>query len=541
MAEIDFSKLPDKNEADIDFSKLPDKRDASVPQPQEGGFVQDVSKDLSKRWTNIKKQPLSRPEGVFRDLGQVAGGLGDVVGAGAKTLFTGLTSEGDRQAIGEKFQQFSQTDTGKWFLDKIQQGKKTYDDFKKKHPDITADFEAGLNIASILPMGRAAKAGEEGVVATANTVADITKAALKRTPAQLDKEMAKNVLDRLPAAGIKARGVKSTAQIKAFDDASVKAVKYITENKGELGILNKEGIAIEGHPTDVHEFAEAVQNAKKKIWSEQIQPLLDKVGNPTFSTQPIVEDLEKLIDPTSKRFASLQRHFPDGVKEIERMVDSYKKQGVMKFEQLEPELQDINKKLKALNKGIDSKMAIDDEALLTVAGHLRSIEDKMVMGIQSDSKGIVETKKTWGALKHIEESVAQKANFVAGKKYSQGAFGNGYLGATSTAEMALGIATANPHTIAASVLTRTASYLKNKGKDPNSIVKNMFKASDKTVAKQKVSQYFYNPKSKLFGNTDAQSVTGAIKEGALPTAEAATLQTANPERWKTIGEDNVNQ
>ena len=519
----------------------------TAEQPQQNGFLSNVSNDLWKRSTNIAgQQNTNMPERVLRSAGQVAGGVGDVIGEGVKAVIP----DSVQQAVGEKFKQFSQTDTGKWWLDKIQQGATTYNKFKQRHPDLAADFEAGVNIASILPMGKAAKATEQGVEALGRTGTDIVgssvryvpemdrlvKTALRKTPEQLEKELTNAVVERLPKTGIKATNVKNQAHVQAFNDASTKAVKYISENKGELGVLDRDGNMIEGHPTNVDEFSQAIQGGKKKIWNEQIQPLLDKVGNPTFSTKPIVDDLEKIISPQSKRFASLQRHFPDAVNEIQRMIDSYKSQAVMKFEQLEPELQIINKKLKALSKGVNEKMAVDDEALLTVASHLRSIEDKFVMGVEGGGQGIQDAKKTWGALKHIEESVARKANFVAGKKYSQGFLGNGYLGATSTAEMALGIATGNPKTIAASVLTRVAAKISSQEKDPNQIIKNMFKSAGNTVEKQKVSNYFYNPKSKMFGNQEAQGFIDAVKQGTPAGATSTVLQTTNPERTREWGE-----
>ena len=495
------------------------------PQPDNPGFVQAVMTDLNKRATNMQNQTLTRPEGIFRDAGQIAGGVGDTIGDTIGHVVKAIVPDSVQSAIGDKFKQFCQTGAGKWFLGAMQAGEKTYGDFKKKHPDIAADFEAGVNIASIFPMGKAANVVELG---------------LKRIPAQLEKDLKNTVTAYLPKTGIKATSVKNQGAIQAFNDASTKAVGYIAENKGELGVLDKDGNEILTHPTNADEFSQAVQGAKKKIWGEKIQPLLDKVGNPKFSTKPITDDLEKIIDPSNKNFSSIQRHFPDAIGEIKRLIDSYKEmgegKGLMGFEQLEPELQTINNKLKVLKKGVNEKLGADDQALLTAAGHLRNIEDKMVQGIEGGGEGIKEAKKTWGALKHIEERVASKANSISGKKYSQGFLGHGYLGAVSTLEMIGGVVSGSSSLGVTGLATRAVAVASSITKDPNHIIKAMFKKAGKIVEKQKLANSFYNSSSRMFGNSEAQGVGQSIKQVTLPGAAAAGLQTSNPERVREWGE-----
>ena len=150
-----------------EFSQYIVSPSAPTSQPLQEGFVSNVGRDWSKRWTNISNQPLSRPEGVYRDAGQIAGGIQDVIGEGAKSLYKTVVPDKAQAAASKGAQSVLNTSLGKLGISALQKGQKYYDLFKKTYPNVAADIEATVNIASILPIGK----GVEGVVSGAEKLA----------------------------------------------------------------------------------------------------------------------------------------------------------------------------------------------------------------------------------------------------------------------------------------------------------------------------------------------------------------------------------
>ena len=204
------------------------------PPPQQQGFFSNVGADLSKRWKNIGGQPLSRPEGVYRDVGQVAGGIQDVVGEGLKSAYKTVVPQKAQEAVSKGTQAVLNTSLGKLGISALQKGVAYWNLFKKSYPEIAKDIEATVNIASLLPIGKGVKvvdeatgAGEAIGVATKKTGTAI-KEAVYPTPSKDEalgqiiqggtKDIAKG---EKALAAVNTEGVKTYAELDKKLNAAV--------------------------------------------------------------------------------------------------------------------------------------------------------------------------------------------------------------------------------------------------------------------------------------------------------------------------------
>jgi hypothetical protein len=123
------------------------------------GLVRDVKADFAKRNTNVIEAKTkvaegkqSTASGIFQAIGQTAGFVGDV---GFDVLKSALKPE-VRKKIGD----FT-TGVVKNILaiPDVQKQIEAYQSFKEKSPELASNLEAALNIASILPVGKAVRVG----------------------------------------------------------------------------------------------------------------------------------------------------------------------------------------------------------------------------------------------------------------------------------------------------------------------------------------------------------------------------------------------
>lgn len=169
---------------------------------QKPGFIDRVGADLSKRGAmagDIMKADMNNQQtGVESGLqlaGKVvAGGVGDVIGEGLKSVggaIASVTPDFIKQPISDASKAILNSDVGKAGLAAIKQGADAYHSFAEANPRAARDIESVVDIAALLPVGKvpeaagtivkgattAAKAGDEfvgqGLKKAAQAVGDV--------------------------------------------------------------------------------------------------------------------------------------------------------------------------------------------------------------------------------------------------------------------------------------------------------------------------------------------------------------------------------
>lgn len=150
----------------------------AIPEPKQPGFLSRVGSDLSKRVSNVKeifsdaKEDNGVASGFFRPLesgiravGQVAGGVGDVIGQAGVSGFRALPDsiENPIRQVGRDVMQTGAGET-------IGQAAQKYENWAQKNPRAAKDLEGIVNIASLLPVGKGAQVAGKGAVAGTKAV-----------------------------------------------------------------------------------------------------------------------------------------------------------------------------------------------------------------------------------------------------------------------------------------------------------------------------------------------------------------------------------
>lgn len=211
----------------IDDAVLVDKILAKYPEYQTRITEPTKESPLIVRGQQLKKTVQDTASGKInpasaglQTLGAVAGGVGDLLYAGLKTVLPRATG-----ALEKGIGKVASTDTAQVIAQK-------YSEWATKNPEISKDLESALNIAALLPVGKAGQLGakglEQGVKVTGQAM-----------------EVAK------PALGTSLRAVGTLGEKtgKAVVSASIPPVEQagkILAYKAKNPILKRFGQAMEG-------------------------------------------------------------------------------------------------------------------------------------------------------------------------------------------------------------------------------------------------------------------------------------------------------
>lgn len=128
--------------------------------PKQPGFIERVGADIKKRGTEVFDTFKEAAEGKINPLetgvrvvGQAAAGVGDVIGEGISSAASYAPEPVKQLGV-----DILKTKAGQMGLDAIQSGVEAYTDWATKNPRLAKDLEGVVNIASILPAYKGAKA-----------------------------------------------------------------------------------------------------------------------------------------------------------------------------------------------------------------------------------------------------------------------------------------------------------------------------------------------------------------------------------------------
>jgi len=152
----------------VDFS-MPEA--PTQPVDRSKGFFGRLFDDLKGRVENLKKSSQLVDEGKqgnvgfgFQTLGQIAGGVGDVIGEGLTSTFRTLAPQSAQEGLQTLGDNIGQSKV-------VQDLAQKYQGFKEAHPVGAANLEAAGNIAQFLPIGKGAGLVGRGVTGAVEKVA----------------------------------------------------------------------------------------------------------------------------------------------------------------------------------------------------------------------------------------------------------------------------------------------------------------------------------------------------------------------------------
>lgn len=286
----------------------------NTPAPQQDqGFFSNVKNDLINRAKNLKDTAIKTYQGKYNPLvtglatvGDVAGGVGDIIGEGVKSLAKTAwehTPDFITKPTKEAAMSVLQSDIGREGLNMAAKGMEYYDKWKNNNPQTAKSLESIVNIASIAPIGEAAKVAEKGGEAALKGAGTIAKGAGK---------------------AVESTGKYAAAQASGL---SMKTIENIIANPNALTEAEKAGLdalhlgsrvknAIDNRVGDLRSTGKAYEVIRQgkemvNVPREVITNVLDKYGIK-------LDDAGKII--TSAESVPLK---PGDIASIENFVKQY--------------------------------------------------------------------------------------------------------------------------------------------------------------------------------------------------------------------------
>jgi len=246
--------------------EMPKEKDPTLGE-QLGTRLEEGGKGVESMVGGKEKTGQTRVSGLLQTVGAAAGGLGDIVNKGLE-LIPGVKQI--ENLIGEGAQAFFGTEAGQSVIS-------TMKDFSEKHPELSKDLEAGLNIVTAIPILK-------GLGVVKNLAMDAASSALKGSA---EKIMAN--------------------QITEMAGRTIKGKNLITRNPEAVQTLIRERAI-----PDIIDGKISTKEARFKI-SEQLSTIEDK------ELQPLLESVKTSGVRTS--FVPLEQTKQEAIKLAERALE----------------------------------------------------------------------------------------------------------------------------------------------------------------------------------------------------------------------------
>lgn len=459
----------------------------SAPQPKEEedpGFSQRVKKDFQERRAKLDEINLSDQSTgskILQHAGQVAGGVGDIILEGIKVLTPQPVEKAVKGVIEKGVGKAMENPDIANVAMKIQE-------WAKAHPEAAGNLEALINIAGIIPEGKAvdvaataAKKGAKEVVNIADDAATITKNILKNDEAGMKEYIQNKFIKgvRPSVSGKGTAGAMESAKDKAFE-----AVKTIVQNKKNLNIINDIGEPTGKLPRTLRQFIQAIDQTKKFIYN-QYHKLTEMAG-----AKGVEVDLSDISTELSKvgNDIVLQDTNPSVAKYALQKAETLMKRSKYTPQQVEDAIAMYNKSLEAFYKNptyeTASKAAIDS----MIVNNLRKGLDTMIE--KAEGKGYQALKNKYGALKSIEKDVVHRA-IVDARKNVKGL--PDYIDAFSAEHVIRGISQLDPSQFTIGAAQSAIKSFYNYLNGPNRAIRQMFQETENLLNKDFKKQFV--PKS----------------------------------------------
>lgn len=413
--------------------------------------------------------------------GQVAGAVGDVIGAGAGIAYKTAVSEPTQQKIQGHVLDILNTPEGQTGLNALKQGMDYYQRFKEANPETAKSLEDVLNIATVAPGVKVAKEGVREVKNIANDAIDLTARITKRGEDAIGKAIDSGIEKGVRPSVV---GKKTAQQMESYKQSARTAVLAITKNKNNLSFLNDAGESIKGAvPTSLKEFADSIEQTKKTIF-KKYDSLAKKAGESGGKVElsNVADELRKVGQDNV-----LKDLYPDVVSYAEKRAESLSKRASYSTEEAQTAIKHLNESLQAFYRNPTFESASKAQIDAMIANNIRTSLDNVVTN--ATGEGYSALKKVYGSLKSIEKDVAHRS-IVDARKNVKGLID--FTDIFSAGDIISGIATMNPAQIAKGGFQKAIATVYKKLNDPNRTIKKMFQGAEKYIQRKETP---FTPKS----------------------------------------------
>lgn len=440
--------------------------------------------------------------------GQTVGALNDIAGSAISALIPDAVKRNVSQwPIFEQAREIMPTAPGMGLL---RSGIDAYADWKQRNPNDATLIESMGNIGSIVPLGKGAQvaghvASALGRTEAANVVKDaayLTKEAIRTIPkSDFDTIVPALVSKKLHKAGIRPTGIKDISQANTFYKDAGQAVYSIVKRNTDEPISRS--------PNPLMSFANANKRTMQEI-ADEFTTMSKAAGDDLI---PMESEAAALKTYLNKNRNALEIDNPGYIKELEDLIKRTENSKGMTASEMEASIANINNDLAGVKKNPIIGISDVQKTKALQAEVRRKILDKAIT--ESQGEGYSALKKEYGANRAIQQAVARKAVSEAGKGINIS-----YLDILSASGTFHGLLTTNPELVLGALLTEGAlsgaRYLKN----PNRLIKGMFKDVEDLVEKKNRT---FQPKSDYFFNR-------MDKSGTMPTP----LSLPSSERYEEL-------
>lgn len=277
---------------------------AFQPKPEETPSSNLMDK-LSQRKQNIDNIILSDVNpvrGNLRAFGQLAGGVGDVFGAGIGAAASGinqLTGGTAGQSLQSGVQTILDTDIGKQGLELAKQGMEAYSAWKQANPGVAADLEAVVNIGSLIPIGKGGQLiGETAVGGTLAGAVEGYKYLKTTDPVAYARILKQDIQAKIGRQTVEptfeSSAKRLTGATNRMESPVISYDKYISQAKSAMADTKVDAPISDVGSKIGDAFKQVVKDRKAigKIMGDELKT----VGNLKVDISPAVKNFGDLLD-----------------------------------------------------------------------------------------------------------------------------------------------------------------------------------------------------------------------------------------------------
>lgn len=305
---------------------------------------------------------------------------------------------------------------------------------------------------------------------------------------------------------------QTTKQVASHDNKAYTVVEDIVENKRKVAEYSPSGKKIVDLPETMEDFQVSIDTALPKIYKEYTDIINEvdsyipewrqqfpinkfaKKDHPTspvkISAKPVIDSLDKIID--SGKFNEFSKSTLDYVLELKDRFSKKESANGFTAMEVQDKIQVANNSAKAYynnpSNATYGRAMVDAQA----ANALREGLHKMISDVDNlmvrDGKKIspdlkrryTENKRLYGAYKNMQDSVGRAANKLRNRP---GGFNPNFTDILSAHHIIKGIARFDATQLAAGAAGEAFSIYNKRAKNPNRVVKKMFKKVNENLEK----------------------------------------------------------
>lgn len=319
LGRATLEKYPEYADRVVTPSAAPEQ---APPPDRSKGFFGRLGDDIKQRYENVKESSKLVDEGKqgnlgfgFQLAGQIAGGVGDVIGEGITSAYRTVAPRAVEDAVARAGDEIGQSEV-------VQGAFKKYEGFKENHPALAKNLEAAGNIASIIPVGKgaglAATALERVAPKTALRIGALAEKGAARLAPRLADEALENAIE--VTRPILKVGEKEAA-LAGGQGFVEKGIVKIKENARDIQIAEsvKDIVTKNANPVEnLNSVKEGIRAISESVGEELTR------NNGIFNSNQLKSVLNKAKEGSKVVFGSdksLESAYDAVVTEMMRIVD----------------------------------------------------------------------------------------------------------------------------------------------------------------------------------------------------------------------------